>query len=45
MAKAHKHGSMDTSAQEAAFDGFIRWSIRITVVSIAVLTYLAIFRT
>lgn len=45
MAKAHKHGTMDTSVQEAAFDGFIRWSIRITCVSIGVLVFLAIFNS
>ena len=37
MAKKHKHGEMDVSAQEHAFDGFIRWSIRICCASIGVL--------
>ncbi len=41
----HEHGKMDTSAQEAAFDGFITWSIRVSVVSIAVLIFLAIFNS
>lgn len=45
MAKAHKHGSMDITAQEAAFDGFIRWSIRVSVFSIGVLVFLAIFNS
>tara|TARA_R110002096_G_scaffold8802_4_gene35799 strand:- start:3245 stop:3382 length:138 start_codon:yes stop_codon:yes gene_type:complete len=45
MAKPHKHGSMDISAQEAAFQGFIRWSIRVSVFTIGVLIFLAIFRT
>ena len=41
----YKHGSMDTSAQEETFEGFIRWSIRISVASIAVLIFLAIFNS
>jgi hypothetical protein len=45
MAKAHKHGSMDTSAQEAAFDGFIRWSIRVGCFSIGCLIFMAIFNS
>lgn len=45
MTKQHKHGEMDVSAQEHAFDGFIRWSIRITCISIAVLIFMAIFNS
>jgi hypothetical protein len=45
MAQAHKHGSMDTSAQEAAFDGFIRWSIRVSVFAIGCLVFMAIFNS
>lgn len=41
----YKHGSMDTSTQEETFEGFIRWSIRISVASIAVLIFLAIFNS
>jgi hypothetical protein len=41
----YEHGKMDTSAQEAAFDGFITWSIRVSVASIAVLIFLAIFNS
>lgn len=41
----HEHGKMDTSTQEAAFDGFITWSIRISVAAVAVLVFLAIFNT
>lgn len=44
MAK-HEHGKMDISAQEAAFDGFIRWSIRVGSISIAALIFLAIFNS
>jgi len=45
MAKKHKHGEMDVSTQEHAFDGFIRWSIRITLISIGVLIFMAIFNS
>ena len=41
----YEHGSMDVSDQEKTFDGFIRWSIRISVASIAVLIFLAIFNS
>lgn len=41
----HKHGTMKTDAQEAAFEGFIRWSIRVSVSSICILIFLAIFNT
>jgi len=39
----HKHGTMDTADQERTFDGFIKFSIRVSVISIAVLVFLAIF--
>jgi len=42
MAKAHKPGSMDISAQEEAFAGFIRWSIRVSAFAIGALILLAI---
>jgi len=45
MAKQHKHGEMDVSSQEHAFDGFIRWSIRISCISIAILIFMAIGKT
>ncbi|MCP5089252.1 MAG: aa3-type cytochrome c oxidase subunit IV [Rhodobacteraceae bacterium] len=41
----HEHGTMDTSAQEQTFNGFVRWTIRISVISIAVLIFLAIFNS
>lgn len=40
-----EHGSMDTTSQEATFDGFIRWSIRIAIAAIAILLFLAIFNS
>jgi len=44
MAK-HEHGKMDISVQEAAFDGFILWSIRVAVASIMILVFLALFNS
>ena len=41
----HEHGKMNVDDQLETFDGFIRWSIRISVVSIAVLIFLAIFNS
>lgn len=41
----HKHGEMDISVQEQAFEGFMKWSTRVGVFSILVLVFLAIFRT
>ena len=44
MAK-HEHGSMNVDSQNNTFDGFIRWSIRISVASIGTLIFLAIFNS
>lgn len=44
MAK-YKHGEMSIGAQEETFNGFIRWAIRVSVASIAVLVFLAIFNS
>ena len=41
----YEHGSMDVSEQEKTFEGFMRWSVRIAVVSICVLIFLAIFNS
>ncbi|MCV6591494.1 MAG: aa3-type cytochrome c oxidase subunit IV [Silicimonas sp.] len=41
----HKHGEMDITAQEAAFEGFMTWSKRVTIFSIGVLIFLAIFNS
>jgi len=41
----HKHGSMDVAEQERTFDGFIKFSIRVTIVCLAVLVFLAIFNS
>ncbi|SFJ03706.1 aa3-type cytochrome c oxidase subunit IV [Jannaschia pohangensis] len=45
MAEEHKHGSMDTSAQEKTFAGFMsvtKWTV---IAILAILVFLAIFRT
>ena len=41
----HKHGSMDPTVHEKTFEGFIKWSIRVAVVSIGILIFLAIFNS
>ena len=45
MADNYEHGSMDIKEQEKTFQGFIDWSIRISVASIAVLLFLALFNS
>jgi Bacterial aa3 type cytochrome c oxidase subunit IV len=35
----HKHGSMDIRAQEKTFEGFIRMSVWVAVISIAILIF------
>lgn len=41
----YKQGSMDITEHEKTFDGFIRWSVRVAVASIAILVFLAIFNS
>lgn len=41
----HVRGEMDITAQQDAFSGFIKWSVRITIASILVCLFLLIFRT
>jgi len=41
----HKHGEMDISTQEKTFEGFIRWSKNVAIVSIVILIFLAIFNS
>jgi hypothetical protein len=36
---------MDTSVQEKTFDGFMSWSVKIAVASIAILVFLALFNS
>ncbi len=42
MAK-HEHGSMDTKAQEKAFDGFMNYVKWASIVIIGLLVFMAIF--
>lgn len=41
----HKHGEMDITVQEETFNGFIKATIRVTIVCIAVLIFLAVFNS
>ena len=41
----HEHGTMDISAHEATFVGFVRWTVRVIVASLLVLVFLAIFNS
>lgn len=41
----HKHGSMDTTEHEKTFNGFIKWTIRVVYISIAILLFLAVFNS
>ncbi|MBL9049045.1 MAG: aa3-type cytochrome c oxidase subunit IV [Tabrizicola sp.] len=38
----HVHGSMDIRAQEKTFEGFVRLSIWVVVISIAALVFMAL---
>lgn len=39
---AHKHGSMDTTAQEKTFNGFIRLAVWVAAISIGILIFMAL---
>jgi hypothetical protein len=41
--KHHKHGDMDITEQQKTFDGFMRWSVNIGLISIGIVVFLAIF--
>jgi len=41
----HEHGTMDITAQEKTFAGFLTFGTRLAIACIAVLIFLAIFRT
>lgn len=41
----HKHGEMDITAHERTFHGFIKWVQNVTIVSLLVLIFLAIFNS
>ena len=41
----YKPGEMDIRDHEKTFEGFVRWSVRVAIVCIAVLIFLAIFNS
>lgn len=41
----HKHGEMDITDQERTFQGFIDMTIRVVVISLAIVVFLAIFNS
>ena len=41
----HEHGTMDMTEQEKTFDGFMRWTMRVVILSFAVLIFLAVFNS
>jgi hypothetical protein len=41
----YKQGDMDIRDHERTFEGFVRWSVRVAIVSILVLIFLAIFNS
>lgn len=40
---SHKHGDMDITEQEKTFAGFMRWTVNIGIVCIAIILFLALF--
>jgi len=38
----HEHGKMDTTEQEKTFNGFVRWSVWGSAISIGILIFLAL---
>lgn len=42
---SHKHGTMNTEAQEKAFAGFVRGVIWVGGISIGIVIFLAIFNS
>ena len=40
-----EHGSMDVKVHEKVFEGFMKWVVGVSVFSIAVLIFLAIFNS
>ncbi len=41
----HEHGTMDITEQEKTFEGFIKWTIRVVIASLAILIFLAVFNS
>ncbi|MDO5756936.1 MAG: aa3-type cytochrome c oxidase subunit IV [Rhodobacterales bacterium] len=42
MAQDYKHGEMDITSQEKTFDGFLKWTTRVVILSICVLIFMAL---
>lgn len=40
-----KHGSMDVTEHEKTFEGFVKWSVRVAIFTIAILLFLAVFNS
>lgn len=45
MADEHEHGRMDTTEQEKTFAGFVTVTKWVVIAIVAILVFLAIFRT
>jgi len=41
----HKHGSMDITEQEKTFEGFMGWTVKTTIVIVAIIIFLALAAT
>ncbi len=41
----YKPGEMDITVQEKTFEGFMKWVTRVSILSICVLIFLAIFNS
>ncbi len=41
----HKHGSMDITAQQKTFDGFISFTIRTVIVILCLVVFMAVFNS
>ena len=38
----HKHSSMDAIVQEETFNGYISWTVKVCVLSISILVFMAL---
>ena len=38
----HQHGSMATKVQEETFNGFISWTVKVCILSISILVFMAL---
>ena len=42
MAQDYKHGEMDITSHEKTFEGFLKWTTRVAILSICVLIFMAL---